>query len=58
VVTESCISRFQTFKAHTSPFDQADVESVVQGLSKLAEMVVEEIELDVKYYQPSFAQYV
>jgi hypothetical protein len=58
VMTESCIAKFQTFKEHTSPFDQADVESVVQGLSKLAEMVVEEIELDVKYYQPSFAQYL
>lgn len=56
IMTEGCIARFQTFKEHTTPFDEGDVESVVQGLTKLAEMVCDEIEQDVKFFQPAFAQ--
>jgi hypothetical protein len=56
VMTESCISRFQRFKEITTPFDSGNVESVVEGLTKLAEMVSDEIELDAKYFQPAFAQ--
>lgn len=58
LMTESCISRFQKFKEITAPFNEANIESVVEGLTKLAEMVSEEIELDAKFFQPAFAQLI
>ncbi|KAJ3258354.1 hypothetical protein HK103_003642 [Boothiomyces macroporosus] len=56
MMTESCIAKFQGFKELSTPFDENDVESVIEGINKLADLVNEEIELDVKYFQPAFAQ--
>ncbi|KAJ3300949.1 hypothetical protein HDV03_001573 [Kappamyces sp. JEL0829] len=56
MMTEACISRFQRFKEHASPLDEGDVESVIEGINKLADSVNQEIEEDVQYYQPAFAQ--
>ena len=55
-LSEACITRFQRFKELNTPFDQTDVEAVIDGLTKLAEMVSDEIEQDAEYFQPSFAQ--
>lgn len=56
IMTESCISRFQAFKHFTQPLDESDIESVVEGMTKLAELVSDEIEQDAKYFQSAFAQ--
>ena len=56
MMTESCITRFQRFKELSTPLDEGDVESVIEGINKLAELVNHEIEQDVQYYQPAFAQ--
>lgn len=56
MMTESCIVRFQRFKEQAAPMDEGDVESVIEGINKLADLVNAEIELDVQYYQPAFAQ--
>ncbi|KAJ2993733.1 hypothetical protein HDV02_002096 [Globomyces sp. JEL0801] len=56
MMTESCIKRFQTFKEKAAPLDETNVESVIEGINKLAEDVNDEIELDVQYFQPAFAQ--
>ncbi|KAI8927542.1 hypothetical protein BC831DRAFT_451831 [Entophlyctis helioformis] len=55
MLTEALITRFQRFRELTTPFDEGDVESVVEGVNKLAEMVSDEIEMDNKYFQAAFA---
>ncbi|KAI8904792.1 hypothetical protein EDD86DRAFT_212795 [Gorgonomyces haynaldii] len=55
-LTEACIARFQRFKELNTPFDESNVEAVVDGITKLAEMISDEIEQDFKYFQPAFAQ--
>jgi hypothetical protein len=54
VMTEACNIRYEKLFAHSSPFDESDIEAVVEGLVKLAELMTEEIELDKKYYKDSF----
>lgn len=56
MMTESCIGRFQRFKELSTPLDEGDVESVIEGINKLADLVNHEIELDVQHFQPAFAQ--
>ncbi|KAJ3414132.1 hypothetical protein HDV05_007076 [Chytridiales sp. JEL 0842] len=54
VMLESCNTRFQKLFALSSPFDESDIEAVVDGLVKLADLLIEEIEMDKKYYKESF----
>jgi hypothetical protein len=56
VMTDSCIQQFQKFKEISAPLDETDVGSVIEGISKLAELVSDEIETDAKYFQKAFAQ--
>ena len=56
ILTEACIARFQRFRELTAPFDETDIESVVEGINKLAEMVSDEIEADYKFFQSAFAK--
>lgn len=56
MMTEACITRFQRFKELSTPLDETDTESVISGINSLADMINEEIEQDVQYFQPAFAQ--
>ncbi|KAH9270865.1 hypothetical protein BASA83_007018 [Batrachochytrium salamandrivorans] len=55
MLVEALIVKFQRFREHTTPLDDNDVESVVEGINRLAELVSEEIEIDNKYFQDSFS---
>ncbi|KAJ8328778.1 hypothetical protein QVD99_004525 [Batrachochytrium dendrobatidis] len=55
MLLEALIVKFQRFREHTAPLDDSDVESVVEGINRLAELVSEEIEIDNKYFQSSFS---
>jgi hypothetical protein len=56
LMTEACIAKFQRFKELATPLDEKDVESVIDGINKLADLVNQEIESDVQHFQPAFAQ--
>lgn len=56
LLAETCIVRFQKFKEITTPFDESDIEAVIGGITKLADMVADEIHVDFKHFQKSFAQ--
>lgn len=58
MMTEACISKFQRFKELSTPLDENDVESVIDGINKLADLVNLELEQDVQYFQPAFSQYL
>lgn len=54
LMTESIIARFQRFKEQATPENPNDAESVIAGINMLAELVNEEIELDITYYKEPF----
>ena len=56
LMTEACITKFQRFKELSTPLDETDVESVIDGINRLADLVNQEIESDVQYFQPAFSQ--
>jgi hypothetical protein len=56
MMTESSIIRFQRFKELTTPLDENDVESVIDGINSLADMVNDEIDVDVEFFRPAFSQ--
>jgi hypothetical protein len=58
LMTESTIARFQRFKESCAPLDPDDPEQVIEGINQLAELVTEEIELDVEYFRNPFSSYV
>ncbi|TPX67091.1 hypothetical protein SpCBS45565_g03990 [Spizellomyces sp. 'palustris'] len=54
MLTEAAIARYEKLKELTTPFDTNDLEAVIEGINKLAEMVSEEIEADGKWYRKPF----
>jgi hypothetical protein len=56
MIYEACMSKFQRFKELAAPLDETDVESVIEAINKLADLINEEIQQDVDYFQPAFAQ--
>ena len=58
IMTEASIDRFQRLRQLSLPLSDDDAESVIAGISQLAEMLVEEIELDSKYFAKPFEKYV
>jgi hypothetical protein len=55
LMTQSAISRFQQMKDETEAINQNDAKQVVEGITKLAASVDEEIDLDIKCYKTAFA---
>jgi hypothetical protein len=56
LIKESAIARYQTFKEHSAPFDESNEEEIIDGLVKLADMIKEDIDLDIKYFRKAFAK--
>ncbi|KAI9318895.1 hypothetical protein DFJ73DRAFT_338207 [Zopfochytrium polystomum] len=54
IMLEACVQRYQKLLELSAPFDNTDIEAVVDGLIGLAESLTREIELDVKYYKTAF----
>ncbi|KAJ3065481.1 hypothetical protein HDU98_011149 [Podochytrium sp. JEL0797] len=54
IVTASFESRYEKLYELTSAIDEGDFEAVVEGLTKLTDMLTDEIEMDVKYYKSAF----
>ena len=54
MLTNSSIAKFQKFRELAAPMDQTDVTAVIEGVSNLADLVDEEVELDIKYYRAPF----
>ncbi|KAI9009533.1 hypothetical protein BC832DRAFT_590887 [Gaertneriomyces semiglobifer] len=55
-LTEALVTRYQKLKELTAPFDESDTASLLDGMTRLAELVMEEIEMDAKYFQKPFAR--
>jgi hypothetical protein len=53
-MTEACKEKYNRLHEYTSPFDESDLEAVIEGLTKLAEKLTEEIALDSKYFKAPF----
>ncbi|TPX34267.1 hypothetical protein SeMB42_g07349 [Synchytrium endobioticum] len=58
IMTEASIARFQKLRQLSLPLSDDDAEAVIAGISQLAEMLAEEIELDVKYFARAFEKEV
>ncbi|KAJ3155766.1 hypothetical protein HDU86_004235 [Geranomyces michiganensis] len=58
LLTEAAIARYQKLSELSQPLDDTDVEGVIEGVLKLAELVTEEIDLDAKYFREPFAKEV
>jgi hypothetical protein len=56
MMTESSINRFQVFKEQCCPLDDKNVQSVIDSLNYLADLVNKEIDVDVEFFRPAFAQ--
>ncbi|KAJ3216092.1 hypothetical protein HK099_006017 [Clydaea vesicula] len=54
VMTNAAVSRYQKLQELCSPFDESDVDGVIEGLLKFAEMLSDEIEADTNYYKKAF----
>jgi hypothetical protein len=54
LMSESAISKYESFKEITSPFDKNDLDAVIDGLIRLAEMMRDDITADVEYYRKPF----
>ncbi|KAI8621915.1 hypothetical protein BC830DRAFT_1163383 [Chytriomyces sp. MP71] len=54
IIITSCKNRYEKLYELTSAIDEGDLESVVEGLVKLTQMLTDEIEMDAKYYQNAF----
>ncbi|KAI9100704.1 hypothetical protein DFS34DRAFT_578825 [Phlyctochytrium arcticum] len=54
LLTEAAIARYEKLKELSTPFDTNDVEAMIEGVNKLAELVSEEIEADDKYFKAPF----
>ncbi|KAI8903699.1 hypothetical protein DFJ77DRAFT_429222 [Powellomyces hirtus] len=54
LLTEAAIARYQKLSELSQPLDDSDVEGVIEGVLKLAELVTEEIDLDAKYFRAPF----
>jgi hypothetical protein len=56
MMNEASVSRYQKLQELCAPLDENDTVSVLESMKKLAEMLSEEIEGDVKYFQKPFAR--
>ena len=54
LISETAIARYENFKQLTTPFDENDFTAVLEGLSKLADMIKEDIKNDLEYYRKPF----
>ncbi|KAJ3241694.1 hypothetical protein HDU81_011018 [Chytriomyces hyalinus] len=54
IIKASCKNRYEKLYELTSAIDENDLESVIDGLVKLTQMLTDEIEMDAKYYQNAF----
>ncbi|KAJ3328963.1 hypothetical protein HDU76_008921 [Blyttiomyces sp. JEL0837] len=54
IMSDACKARYQKLQELTSPFDESDVEAVIEGAAKLAEMLTEELIADSKYFRKPF----
>ena len=54
LMSESAIAKYESFKEITSPFDKNDLDAVIDGLIRLAEMMRDDITADVEYYRKPF----
>ncbi|KAJ1561542.1 hypothetical protein HK096_004316, partial [Nowakowskiella sp. JEL0078] len=54
MMTEAAVVRFQRFQNLTSPLDETIVSDVVDGLMRLADFCMDDVKLDVEYYELAF----
>jgi hypothetical protein len=54
MLTNSALTKFQSFRQIASPDDDSNVSQVIDGVSQLADLIDEEIQLDIKYYEEPF----
>ncbi|KAI8819033.1 uncharacterized protein EV422DRAFT_498416 [Fimicolochytrium jonesii] len=54
LLTEAAIERYQQLSELCKPLDENDVEGVVEGVTKLGELISEEIDADAKYFFTAF----
>ncbi|KAJ3127782.1 hypothetical protein HK098_005781 [Nowakowskiella sp. JEL0407] len=54
LMTEASVNRFQKLQELTAPFDESDTDAVIDGLCRLAELISEELQADLKYFDPPF----
>ena len=55
-MVEAAIARYQTYKELTAAFDEKNVEAVLEGLIRLADMMNEDILLDLQDFRGSFSR--
>ncbi|KAJ1566389.1 hypothetical protein HK405_010026 [Cladochytrium tenue] len=53
-MVQACESRYQKLLELSRPFDESDVEGVVDGLTKLTELLTEEVVADHRYFRRPF----
>ncbi|KAJ1565855.1 hypothetical protein HK096_008593 [Nowakowskiella sp. JEL0078] len=56
IMQESAVVRFQRFQSLNSPLDETIISDVVEGLMRLAEFCMDDVKLDVKFYDPAFSR--
>ncbi|KAI9310043.1 hypothetical protein DFJ73DRAFT_771599 [Zopfochytrium polystomum] len=54
IMVQACEERYHKLRALASPFDESDLEAVVEGLTKLAELLTEEVVADHRYFRRPF----
>ncbi|KAJ3217267.1 hypothetical protein HDU67_008179 [Dinochytrium kinnereticum] len=54
IMSEAATARYQKLLELSSPFDESNIEAVFDGLTKLTELLTEEIEIDYKYFKRPF----
>ncbi|KAJ1556288.1 hypothetical protein HK405_003252, partial [Cladochytrium tenue] len=54
LMKQACVSRYKKLLELSAPFDNSDVEAVVDGLVALAVLLTTEIEQDARYFKVSF----
>jgi hypothetical protein len=58
LMVEAIVTRYLKLEELCAAFDESDAEDVVDSMTKLVEMLCEDIEADTKYYNESFSRYV
>jgi hypothetical protein len=56
LMKEAIVTRYLKLEELCAAFDESDAEIVVDAMSKLVEMLCEDIEADTKYYNESFSR--
>ncbi|RKO97121.1 hypothetical protein CAUPRSCDRAFT_6993 [Caulochytrium protostelioides] len=55
ILHEASVARYIKLQELSAPLDESDIEGVMQGLAKLADLLSEDIDVDEKYFKRSFA---